>query len=45
MPCADSVENPKAKPELGARWMMLALLCTGLLGSYYCYVRAPFHLL
>jgi MFS family permease len=35
--CSDTSETPKTKPELAARWWMLALLCTGLVGSYYSY--------
>ena len=35
--CGTEVDTPTLKPQLLARWWMLALLCTGLLGSYYCY--------
>ena len=31
------MESPRQKPQLAQRWLMLALLCSGLLGSYYCY--------
>jgi MFS family permease len=37
MACSDSVPNPTQKSQLGSRWLMLLLLCSGLLGSYYCY--------
>lgn len=39
--CKDAVELPLQKSQLSQRWLMLALLCTGLLGSYCAWRGCP----
>ena len=35
--CCAEPATPTKHSELRVRWLVLALLCCGLLGSYYCY--------